>query len=85
MKKFMAIFIGIVLGMFCVMSLVGCYQTDVETINQERYEKAIEKANNDLGGFGNDITVEPKITRDGLVVSYKVLVDGNYSGQIDFK
>lgn len=81
MKKMIAALIGIVISITCVFALVGCGSTDVEAMNKAGYDKAMEVATHDLAGFG-EVTVEPKITRDGLVVCYKVLVDGDYAGQI---
>lgn len=85
MKKFVAIVMGMALVFACMFTMVGCGKQDPKTVNEKSYEMAYEQAIEEYGE-GN-FELEPKNTRDGVVTSYKVIVNGETDAviSINFK
>lgn len=83
MKK-MVLVMGMVFVLFCATFMTGCKgEVDIDAINEEGYEMAIEKAHNLCG---DDVTIRPRVTRDGIVESYKVLdADGEVIAFVDLE
>lgn len=78
MKKFVAVLMGIALAFVCMFNAVH-EDKSVDTINKESYEKAYETVTKD---GTKDFELKPSATHNGVVVAYRVVVNGDAIGYV---